>query len=138
MNKVYNSVVLTVVHHHQKILFEGARARACTGSSTYDHPHLQPQKYNYFFFDPVLFPICTSKIINQAAVRTITMGASGNTGLAHTQASSLSLTYIQSLSSICCMWCIKKINCIKMIKRLERLKNTVNKYMTDLQHTSQN
>jgi hypothetical protein len=41
-------------------------------------------------------------IINQAAARNITMGASGNTGLPHTQASSLSLslTYIQLLSSI--------------------------------------
>jgi hypothetical protein len=54
---------------------------------TYD---LRPQKCKYFC-DSILFEICTSKIINkliinQAAARTITMGASGKTGLPHTQA----------------------------------------------------
>jgi hypothetical protein len=44
-----------------------------------------------FFCDPILFAICTSKIINkltinQAAALTITIGASGNTGHPHTQA----------------------------------------------------
>jgi hypothetical protein len=72
---------------------------------TYDHNILN------FFCDPILFAICTSKLINilvmnQAVARTISIGASGNTGLPHTQASSLSFTYIQSLWSFCCVWCI--------------------------------
>jgi hypothetical protein len=84
-----------------------------TGSSTYDHPHLRPQKLN-FFCDPILFAICTSKIINkliinQAAARMITMGASGNTGLPHTQASSLSLshTFSRFQASVACGVLIK-------------------------------
>jgi hypothetical protein len=32
--------------------------------ATYDRPHLLPKQFN-FFGDPILFAICTSKIINQ-------------------------------------------------------------------------
>jgi hypothetical protein len=60
--------------------------RRVTTYATYDRPHLRPQKFNFFFGDPILFTICTSKIIDQAAARTITMGASDNTGLPHMQA----------------------------------------------------
>jgi hypothetical protein len=50
-----------------------------TGSSTYDLCDLDHKNLN-FFCDPILFAVCTSKIINklitnQAAARTITMGA---------------------------------------------------------------
>jgi hypothetical protein len=48
--------------------------RRLTTYATYDRPHLRPQKFK-FFCDPILFAICTSKITNQAAARTITMGA---------------------------------------------------------------
>jgi hypothetical protein len=62
--------------------------------------------------------------INQAAARMITMGASGNTGLPHTQALSLSLslTYIQSHSSICYVWCIKKNKLYKDNKKIRKVK----------------
>jgi hypothetical protein len=43
-------------HHHVLKLYPG--------SSTYDRPHLGPQKLK-FFCDPILFVICTSKIINK-------------------------------------------------------------------------
>jgi hypothetical protein len=59
--------------------------RLLTTVRTYDHKNLY-----IFFCDHILFAICTSKIINeliinQAAVHTITMGASGNAGLTHAQ-----------------------------------------------------
>jgi hypothetical protein len=48
-------------------------------------------------------------IINQAAARTITTGASGNTGLTHTQASPLSLshTFSRVQASVVCGVLIK-------------------------------
>jgi hypothetical protein len=65
-------------------------------------------------------------IINQAAALTITMGASGNTGLPHTQA------------SVACGVLIKILNKLyKDDKNIRTTKNTVNKYMADLRPTSQ-
>jgi hypothetical protein len=54
--------------------------RRLTPHATYGRPHLRPQKLKYLFSHPILFAFCTSKIINkltinQAAARTITMGA---------------------------------------------------------------
>jgi hypothetical protein len=69
-------------------------------------------------------------IKNQAAERTITMGASSSI-IFH-----IMYKIIINLKDYKIKF--KKIHCIKMIKRLESLKNAVNKSMADLRPTSQN
>jgi hypothetical protein len=67
------------------------------------------------------------------------MGASGNTGLPHTQASSLSLTHTFSRfqASVACGVFIKILlkyypQKSSKSKKITKVKNTVNKYMADL------
>jgi hypothetical protein len=100
-----------------------------TGSLTYDHKILN------FFCDPILFAICTSKIINkliinQAAAWTKTLGAS-STVLFFTLCTIINLKDHKNKLKL-----NKKL--YKDHNKIRNVKNIVNKYMADLRPTSQN